>query len=430
MKIALLGYGIEAESAYKYFLKKYPAAEFVVYENKPEPKKPLPENVEFHGGVKSFDNIKADIAIRTPAINPKKASVSGKVTSVTKLFFENCPAPIIGVTGTKGKGTTASLINEILKAAGKKVWLVGNIGEPALDVLEDIQPGDIVVYELSSFQLWDLKMSPHIAVVLMVEPEHLDVHDDNEDYVRAKSNIALFQSKEDSVVYYAKNDVSRSIAEASKGKQIPYPDERYVYEKDGYFYYQQQKICSIEALKLPGKHNIENACAAITVAWQWTQDGSAIQEGLSQFHGLPHRLKFVANKKGVEYYDDSIATTPGSTIAALKAFEQPKVVILGGSSKGSDFAGLATKIKSLSIKKALIIGEEAENIKCNLDDVGFENYEVLSSVTMNDIVAKASELASSGDVVILSPACASFDMFKNYEARGEEFINEVEKLDS
>ncbi len=430
MKIALLGYGIEAESAYKYFSKKYPDAKFVIYESKPNTKKPLPEGIEFHGGVKSFNDIEADIAVRTPAINPKKINVSGKVTSVTKLFFENCPAPIIGVTGTKGKGTTASLISEILKVAGKKVWLVGNIGEPALNILDEVQPEDIIVYELSSFQLWDLAISPHVAVVLMVEPEHLDVHENNEDYVQAKGSIARFQSVEDSVIYYKNNEVSKSIAQISKGKKVPYPDESYVHEKGGYFYWQQQKICSTQVLKLPGKHNIENACAAIASAWSWTQDKDAIEKGLSSFKGLPHRLKFVATKGEVDYYDDSIATTPGSTIAALKAFDQPKVAILGGSSKGSDFTQLATEMNNLFIKKVLLIGEEAQHIKKDLDKTGFTNYEVLSNVDMSDIVKRASELADSGDVVILSPACASFDMFKNYEARGNEFINEVENLET
>ena len=197
MNIAILGYGVEGESAYRYYRAKYPDAIFTAYDNKPEPKNPLPSDVRFVGNREDFKGITADIAIKTPPIAPWNVGVTGTVTSITREFIKNCPAPIIGVTGTKGKGTTASLIRSILDAAGKKTWLVGNIGIGALDVLDQIQSEDIVVYELSSFQLWDCDVSPHVAVVLGIEPEHLDVHRDFDDYVRAKANIGRHQSNKD-----------------------------------------------------------------------------------------------------------------------------------------------------------------------------------------------------------------------------------------
>ncbi len=429
MKIALLGYGVEGESVYNYYHAKYPDAEFTAYDNKSEPKNSLPADVKFVGDVQDFTNIEADIAVKTPAIAPWLVQVSGEVTTMTREFMKTCPAPIIGVTGTKGKGTTASLIQSILQAAGKKTWLVGNIGVGAFDVLDQIQPEDIVVYELSSFQLWDCDVSPHIAVVLGIEPEHLDVHNGFEDYLSAKANIASHQKQDDTVVYKANNEYAVAIAEQSSAQKVAYESDNYAHATDGAFYYGEQLLCSTDVLKIPGVHNIDNACAAIDATWQWVQDGDVIAKGLAAFEGLPHRLKFVRDVDGVGYYDDSIATTPGSAIAALAAFEQPKVLILGGSDKGADYDHLAAEIARSNIRHVFLIGSEAPRLQAAIDGTGVSDYTNLGSlVTMGEIVEAAAAKAQRGDVVILSPACASFDMFKSYSDRGDKFIAAVQRL--
>jgi UDP-N-acetylmuramoylalanine--D-glutamate ligase len=429
MNIAILGYGIEGESVYNYYHAKFPDAIFTVYDNKAETKNPLPNGVKLVGGVTDFKGITADLAIKTPAIPPWDVEVTGEVTSMTREFLKTCPAPVIGVTGTKGKGTTASLIKSIFDAAGKKAWLVGNIGVGAFDILNQIKPEDIVVYELSSFQLWDADISPHVAVVLGIEPEHLDVHKDFADYLAAKANIARHQKPTDIVIYRQGNQYAGEISQLSPGSKVPYPDDVTAHVADGSFYYGVQQLCSAGAMQLPGAHNRDNACAAISAAWPWVKDGFDIERGLMAFQGLPHRLKKVRSVNDVTYYDDSIATTPGSAIAALAAFEQPKVIILGGSDKGASYEELVKKIVESTVRRVILIGSEAPKIEALMKAAGMARYTNLgTSVTMSDIVKSAADMAEPGDVVILSPACASFDMFKSYSDRGEQFIAAVDSL--
>lgn len=429
MNIAILGYGIEGESAYGYFRKKYPEADIIAYDNNDRPKKTLPADVTFVGGRNDFKGIVADIAVKTPAIPPWNVQVTGQVTTITREFMEVCPAKIIGVTGTKGKGTTASYIKSILDAAGKKTWLVGNIGLGALDVLEKIHPDDLVVFEMSSFQLWEIDTSPHIAVILGIEPEHLDVHKDMNDYVMAKANITKHQKTDDIVVYRLGNKYVEDIVGLSKAQKIAYPSDNGAHVKQGKFFYGEQELCSASAVRLPGEHNKENACAAISAVWPWVKEGRYIEQGIQSFDGLPHRLKYVRSVDGVDYYDDSIGTTPGSSIAALASFQQPKVIILGGSSKGADFYPLIKAIKSSDVRRVILIGSEGQKIEKLLKNSGIECYTQLgSNVTMKDIVREAKTSAAAGDVVILSPACASFDMFKDYADRGNQYIAAVNNL--
>ena len=353
---------------------------------------------------------------------------------------------IPAVTGTKGKGTTSSFITSILRSSGKKVHLVGNIGVPALSVLPDIRPEDFVVYEMSSFQLWDIKYSPHIAVVLMIEPDHLDVHTDFEDYLKAKSNIRRWQNLNDICIYHPSNPFSQKIAsvtlatidQTTKGDYLNnihrygIKDDGLVYIKDDFFYTNDRKICPISCVKLPGKHNLENACAAMSAVLELKLDISDNQfaEGLRSFTGLPHRLKYVSEINDVKFYDDSISTTPGSAIAAIKSFTSPKVLILGGSYKGGDFTDLVKEIKKSNIRQIILMGDEANRIEQFLKDAGIVKYVNLERCSMFEIVSKAASAASPGDVVILSPACASFGMFKNYQDRGKKFINAVDLLKS
>ncbi|TWP17892.1 UDP-N-acetylmuramoyl-L-alanine--D-glutamate ligase [TM7 phylum sp. oral taxon 352] len=414
MKIVIAGFGVEGQSNLRYFREKFPEADFLVADER-EKVDNLPENVAYQTGFSGLEN--ADLIVRSPSLPPKKIKTSGQIWSSTNEFFANCPATIIGVTGTKGKGTTCSFISSILRAAGKTVHLVGNIGVPALDILPKIEKNDIVVYELSSFQLWDLQKSPHVAVVLMIEPDHLNVHADFNDYLAAKANITKSQTADDYVVYNSQNEFSSSIADASLAQKKEYP---FVLSDD-----------IISAIRLPGKHNVDNACAAILAVKLILPNVSddEIKKGISEFTGLPHRLKFVAEKYGVKYYDDSISTTPGSAIAALKAFVEPKILILGGSDKGADYSELAKEIARQNVRLVIINGANSDEIREVLREEKIDCEIIqLDMATMKEVAKSIKNKAQSGDVVILSPAAASFDMFKSYSDRGEQFVAAVEEL--
>lgn len=443
MKIAIAGYGLEGKQNYKYFNK--PGNDLTIVDEREDID--TPSDAKYITGDGAYDDMSQfDMVIRTAGLSPLKIKKAKLVWSATNEFFAKCKAPIIGVTGTKGKGTTSSFITSILRSSGKKVHLVGNIGVPALSVLPDIRPEDFVVYEMSSFQLWDIKYSPHIAVVLMIEPDHLDVHTDFEDYLKAKSNIRRWQNLNDICIYHPSNPFSQKIAsvtlatldQTTKGDYLNnihrygIKDDGLVYIKDDFFYTNDRKICPISCVKLPGKHNLENACAAMSAVLELRLDISDNQfaEGLRSFTGLPHRLKYVSEINDVKFYDDSISTTPGSAIAAIKSFTSPKVLILGGSYKGGDFTDLVKEIKKSNIRQIILMGDEANRIEQFLKDAGIVKYINLERCSMFEIVSKAATVASPGDVVILSPACASFGMFKNYQDRGKKFINAVDLLKS
>lgn len=426
MRVVLAGYGVEGRASYDYWSRL--GAEVAIADERAI--EDAPTGVRLISGNQAFSNLSEfDLIIRSPGIRLEKLPYKDKVSSATNEFFSKCVAPIIGVTGTKGKGTTSSLIASILKTAGRKVHLVGNIGVSALEILPIIQPGDIVVYELSSFQLWDIKKSPHVAVVLMIEPDHLDVHRDYEDYINAKSNIVRYQNLNDVVIYNPKNQQSVGIAELSHGKQLGYgsKDLGGVYIDVNKFFVQDKEICSIDELKLVGRHNLDNACAAITACYQLIPDlgGDTVASGLGSFTGLDHRLKFVDERGGVKYYDDSIATTPGSAIAAINSFVEPKVIILGGSDKGASYEEIVLAAKD-SNTRVVAIGQTGQKIfeLCRQHGVSVEH----ESGGMTDVVKRVSLIAKAGDVVILSPASASFDQYKNYADRGQQFSDAVREL--
>ncbi|HMI09884.1 MAG TPA: UDP-N-acetylmuramoyl-L-alanine--D-glutamate ligase [Candidatus Saccharimonadales bacterium] len=430
MKIAIAGYGLEGKSNYAYFASQ---GDVTIVDER-ESIDDLPSGVPTILGESAFEKLSDfDLVVRTASLAPDKIKTNGKVWSATNEFFAKCSGTIIGVTGSKGKGTTCSLIANILREADQTVHLIGNIGVPALDVLDKVKPEDIIVYELSSFQLWDLEKSPAVAVVLMIEPDHLDIHADFEEYIAAKSNIRRYQTAKDICFYHPTNKFSRQIADMNEYPNAhPYndpTDDMSVYVEEGDFVEDNCVICPLDALQLPGKHNIDNACAAINAAMSgFGADRDAVERGLRAFHGLDHRLKFVRELEGRLYYDDSIATTPGSAVAAIKAFEQPKVVILGGSSKGATFEEVAKAADGNNVRCAILIGDEANKIEQEFSLTNVPTVNLGSGVTMNQIVKAARDQSQEGDVVILSPACASFGMFKSYSDRGDQFIAAVEAL--
>lgn len=428
MRIAIAGYGVEGEANYRYWSNS-PENDVTIFDQK-QPKRQIPVGVKAIIGDNVFENIYGyDLVVRTPSLSPNKIKTDGKIWSATNEFFEKCPATIIGVTGSKGKGTTASYINSILSTAGKKTWLVGNIGQASLDILDKIGSDDFVIYELSSFQLWDLEKSPKVAVVLFIEQEHLDVHSDMGEYVMAKANITKYQSENDLLVFNKDNQFCRQIASMSLAHKIGYQDDFSAHVNNNSLYYNEQLICSVDAMQIEGKYNYDNICAAIDAIWLFIQDSSVIERGIREFKGLRHRLQFVDEINGVKYYDNSIATTPSAAISAIRSFDQRKIVILGGSYKGSDFNELVDVLISTN-SYAIMVGKEGNRIADICKQKGFENYQVLGNVSMDEMVNTASNIAKEGDVVLLSPAAASFDMFENYSDRGDQFQIAVRNLES
>ncbi|MEO5499687.1 MAG: UDP-N-acetylmuramoyl-L-alanine--D-glutamate ligase, partial [Candidatus Saccharimonadales bacterium] len=372
MNIAIAGYGVEGEASYAYW--KTPDNMVTIVDER-QHLTHLPEGATVELGPGVFGKLENyDLVVRSPSINPRKLPYGDKVWSATNEFFAKCPAMIIGVTGTKGKGTTASIIASILSEAGKTVHLVGNIGVPALSMIKNIRPNDIVVYELSSFQLWDIKKSPHIAIIVMVEPDHLDIHDSLEDYLHAKAQIQAYQGKDDICLYHPFNQLSAQVAGAisvpkndepaqqfSRRLRYGIQDDGQVYVQDGEFYSGDRFVCDVNALPIVGAHNAENACAAISAVRLLGIENKEIDAGLRAFQGLPHRLKFVREVRGVRYFDDSIATTPGSAIAAIQSFNGPKVIILGGSNKGADFHELIA-VAGEAEAQVIAVGQNGDEI--------------------------------------------------------------------
>lgn len=432
MRVAIAGYGVEGKQNYEYFATQGHDITIVDERTDIVP----PEGVTLQCGPHAYDDMSQfDMVVRTAGLSPHKLTTARRIWSATNEFFAQCPAPIIGVTGTKGKGTTSSFIASILHAAGKTVHLVGNIGIPALQVLPQIRANDVVVYELSSFQLWDMQKSPQVAVVLMIEPDHLEVHTNFDEYVQAKANIRRYQQASGVCVYHPTNPYAATIAQARDIgvlRRYGVQDDGGAYEKDGFVWLADEKICPTATITLPGAHNVDNACAAITaVRALLPVPVGAIAQGLAAFTGLPHRLKYVTTVNKVAFYDDSIATTPGSAIAAVRAFSQPKVLILGGSYKGADFTALAKELAQQAMRHIVLIGAEAVRIASALRAAGIQDsaYTVMGETsTMSQAVMCAASNAQPDDVVILSPACASFGMFKNYQDRGEQFIAAVQAL--
>lgn len=443
MKIALLGFAGEGRAAYDYW--NTPDNDITICDQNTELEVPAGMKSQLGDGYLNDLN-RFDVLVRTPALhpgdivkaNPESSHILHKVTSVTNEFFRVSPTKnIIGVTGTKGKGTTTTLITKMLEAAGKRVHLGGNIGLPLLELLKkDVQPDDWVVMELSSFQLIDLKLAPHIGVCLMVVPEHLDWHEDHDEYIATKQQLFMNQTQEDIAVYFADSENSEMIADASVGRQIPYFKEPGALVKDGAISIDGQIICRTDELKLLGAHNWQNVCAAVTAVWQVTQNVEALRSVVTTFAGLEHRLEFIREVGGVKYYDDSFGTTPETAIVAIEAFSQPKVLILGGSDKGATFDALAKTIATSKVRQVVLIGNTAHPtyksatpaIEAALRTAGVMAITSLVKpglTSMKDIVQAAHDAAESGDVVLLSAGSASFDLFHNYKDRGEQFKTAV-----
>jgi UDP-N-acetylmuramoylalanine--D-glutamate ligase len=442
-KIAVLGFAIEGQAMTDLLVAR--GAQVTVFDDK-EINSDLrqayeAQSVSFHtgpfGDLTQFDYISRTPGIRLDRVEIVQAQAAGvPIISNTKLFLDEAKGVVVGVTGTKGKGTTSQLLFNIVSSARDTVFLGGNIGQSPLKFLPQLNDQSITILELSSFQLADVTKSPQLSVVLMVTSEHLDYHKTVEEYVEAKAGITKFQSESDTVIYNADYPATVKIAEQSKGRKLKVVSLK-LEEGDGCFVKNDQIVVRLNSLEeiimsvndigLVGRHNWENVCAAIMAAKVLGIDNEHIVASTRAFKGLEHRLEFVREVEGVRYYNDSISTTPESAIAAIRAFDQPKILILGGSSKHSDFTELGTIIKnSHSIKAIIGIGDEWNNIKQSIGQTQIPLIE--DCQTMPEIIGAAQKLVVSGDVVILSPACASFGLFQDYKDRGKQFKEVVEKL--
>lgn len=424
MKVAIIGFGIEGQSAAHYWLKQ--GNEVTICDQNASLR--VPAELKAQLGPDYLNNLdKFDLIVRQQSIHPDKIKTTRPVTSIIDEFMEHCPAPIIGVTGTKGKGTTSTLIAKILEAAGHRAWLGGNIGTSPLDFLDKVDPTNYVVLELSSSQLIDLKHSPQVALCLAITPDHLDYHTDLDEYTVAKANIFRYQKPSDLAVYYKPSPQATEIAQLSPGKKRAYPDTAGAIIKEDWLQFGDTRIVQTKEVGLIGPHNLDNIMAAVAATWDIVQSPEPMARAVKDFTGLEHRLELVGEVDGVKFYDDSFSTTPETSMAAIKSFTEPKVLILGGSEKGVTYDGLAKAVANANIASVIAIGLTGPAITDALARAGF-NQVVAGEGTMAGIVRQAREHAPSGGVVLLSPACASFDMFKNYKDRGEQFKAAVNNL--
>lgn len=399
---------------------------------------------EFIGGENSIDKLVGfDIIFRSPSCMPDTPQLVAEVkkgailTSEIEMVLKLAPGKVIGVTGTEGKTTTTSLIYAIIQKSGKKCFLGGNMGKTIFTQIKDMTPEDIVIVELSSFQLADTDVSPDISVVTNIYPDHLNVHKSYEEYREAKKNIFKFQSENGVVVLNYDNEFTRDFSQEAKGKVIFFSSDKklengYIYDKtdetikyckDGI----RRHIIKKGDIKLRGVHNYENICAALAATASIVDVDTQI-EAIKEFYGVEHRLEFVRELNGVKWYNDSIGTSPASTIAGLNSFDEDIILLAGGSDKGLDYKEVGEAIAK-KVRVLILTGPTSEKIeKATKQALNGKAIEIYYTTNMQESVNLAKEIAKNGDVVLLSPASASFDLYKNFEDRGKQFKEHVRAL--
>lgn len=397
------------------------------------------KGVELHLGDTYLDNLDADVIFKTPGMRPdvpqlvKARERGAQITSEMEVFFDLCPCKIIAVTGSDGKTTTTTLIERILTEAGYRCHLGGNIGTPLIGKLEEIQKEDIAVLELSSFQLFTISRSPEIAVITNLAPNHLDWHIDMDEYVSAKKHIFAYQGSDDTIVLNYDNEITRNMMKEKKGKGIYFSrqgaceegvlllGDEIVMKLGG----ETTKIMKAQDIRLPGVHNIENYMAAIGAVWDMVKP-EHIRSVAREFSGVEHRIEFVRQLHGVRYYNDSIASSPTRTAAALNSFSQKVILIAGGYDKKIPFDDLG-KLIAEKVKHLVLVGHTSDKIEAACKAAGAA-MPIDRCQDFRRAVECAKNAAQPGDVVLLSPACASFDLFSNFMQRGnvfKEYVNEL-----
>ena len=386
-------------------------------------------------GESYLDNLAADLVFRTPGMHPENPALVGlrqngaQVTSEMEVFFELCPCTILAVTGSDGKTTTTTLISEMLKAAGKTVWLGGNIGTPLLPILDEIKVTDFAVVELSSFQLMDMRRSPHVAVVTNLAPNHLDVHKDMDEYVEAKKNLFRFQMADDVLVINADNDITADFKGNGSTRAFSRKGTGDVCLSDGIICRDGVAVLDTKDIVIPGVHNVENYMAAILAVEGLVED-EIIRKVARSFGGVEHRIELVRVKDGVKYYNDSIASSPSRTIAGLNSFNEKVLLIAGGYDKHIPYDVLGPVICS-HVKRLYVNGATAGQIRAaveNAPEYAPGNPEIIDCGDFTTAVRSAAADAKAGDIVLMSPASAAFDQFKNFMVRGDYFKKLIKEL--
>lgn len=388
---------------------------------------------------------KAEVIFLSPGIKRHLPEIEAaraggaEITSQMALFLSLCPAGVAGITGSSGKTTTTTLIGKILDASGFRVFVGGNIGRPLIEHVGEMSPDDWVVLELSSFQLEGLRQSPHVALVTNVTPNHLDMHASMEEYIEAKAQIYRHQAPSDWLVLNHDNDVTRAMAQECRS-QVAWFSRKAEVDRGAHLYGDRmmwvpgdgtpEDVCSPAEVRLRGVHNLENVLAAVAVTGQCGASPHAMRQVATTFTGVPHRLELVGESAGVRYYNDSIATTPTRAAAGIRAFDEPIVLIAGGYDKHLPFDEMAEAIVE-RVQGVVLIGVTAPMIEGavleRLSATG-RTVEIARAESFADAVVAASRMAHPGDVVLLSPGCASYDMFRNFEERGERFRSLVREL--
>ena len=383
-----------------------------------------------------LDRVEADVLFRTPGMHPGNPAIQAlrqrgaKVTSEMEVFFEVCPCNLIAVTGSDGKTTTTTLVSEILKASGKTVWLGGNIGTPLLPLCRRMKKEDFAVVELSSFQLMDMERSPQRALITNLAPNHLDIHKDMQEYVDAKKNIFRFQGKDGILVLNADNAITAQFRGNGETRFFSRKEKtNCVWEENGVIYRRGEKLLESKEILIPGTHNIENYMAAIALVEGLATD-DAIRQVARTFGGVEHRIELVRVKDGVRFYNDSIASSPSRTIAGLRSFPEKVILIAGGYDKHIPYDVLGPEICT-HVKKLFLGGATGPKIRAAVESAPEYKPGVPEIVDCGDFtsaVYAAAKAAREGDVVLMSPASAAFDQFKNFMVRGEYFKKLVKEL--
>ena len=380
-----------------------------------------------------LDDLTADLVFRTPGMHPGNPAIvamvekGAEVTSEMEVFFEVCPCTKIAITGSDGKTTTTTLVSEMLKAAGHKVWLGGNIGTPLLPLVRQMQETDFAVVELSSFQLMDMRRSPHVALITNLAPNHLDIHKDMEEYVESKKNIYRFQKEEDILVVNADNAITAPLRGPGVTHSFSYAGkDGKVRLENGIIYRDDTAVLDKRDILLPGEHNVENYMAAIAVVEGLVSD-ETVRTVAKTFGGVEHRIELVRIKDGVRYYNDSIASSPSRTMAGLKSFPEKVILIAGGYDKHIPYDVLGPEI-CRHVKKLFLCGATAPQIRAAVENCGMQSPEMVDCGKFETAVKAAAAAAENGDVVLMSPASASFDEFKNFAVRGNFFKKLIMEL--
>ena len=443
-KVGVVGIGVSNIPLIKFLVKL--GAEVTAFDQKDE--KALgdivPEfksqGVKFELGEGYLDRLTGfDVIFKTPSMRiDSEALVKAKeegtyITSEMEEFVKYCKGKVYAVTGSDGKTTTTTIISKLLMEEGFKTWVGGNIGTPLFAQIEEIEEKDMVVLELSSFQLMTMKEGVDVAVCTNLAPNHLDMHKDMQEYIDAKKNIFLYQNAGDVLVVNRENDITYGFEKEAKGEIREFSSKRVIqdgsYFEDGVLYLEGKEVCKKENIVIKGMHNVENYLAAFAA----TKDDvsfASMKKVAETFGGVEHRCELVREIDGVKYYNDSIASSPTRTLAGLRAFERKVIIIVGGYDKHIPFEPLANEGYPY-IKELILMGDTRDKIKEVFDKLEEEkgikvNMHMVNS--LEEAVNKAKELAVDGDVVTLSPACASFDMFPNFMARGNAFKDIVNNL--